>query len=156
MASRTMVSRLLDAAETLLEKRSTSAAYRRRAVSTAYYAVFHSLAKACTTALVPSARPTAPQYIRFYRALEHGAAFSAFRSEPLSRDAAFKRIAEVFITLKVRREQADYLPPDRDLFREEEVRDLIAQAKEAVEAISETIENRRSLAAFLLIKASRK
>lgn len=157
MAARTMVSRLLDAAETLLENRSASAAYRRRAVSTAYYAVFHALAKACTTAVLPSAKPSSPEYVRFYRALEHGAAFSAFRSEPLSKNAAFERIAEVFITPKVERERADYLPPDHALFPKEDVRELIVQAREITEAISNlSVEQRRSLAAFLLIKGNRR
>jgi hypothetical protein len=53
MASPTMVSRLLDAAELLLAHGGRSGAFRRRAVSTAYYAVFHSLAKSSAGALLP-------------------------------------------------------------------------------------------------------
>jgi hypothetical protein len=49
-----MVDRLLDLADQMVREGSGSSALRRRAVSTAYYAVFHALAKSCASILLPS------------------------------------------------------------------------------------------------------
>ena len=48
----------------------------RRAVSTAYYALFHCLTAAAAD-LLTGARPDSPEWRQVYRALEHGKARSA-------------------------------------------------------------------------------
>jgi uncharacterized protein (UPF0332 family) len=48
----TMVERLLALAEELADKSGKSLTLKRRAVSTAYYAVFHTLAKLCADELL--------------------------------------------------------------------------------------------------------
>ncbi len=60
---------------TELSPRCPSQANLRRAVSTAYYAVFHCLADAAANLFVGRSRGSA--WPRVYRALEHGKAKSA-------------------------------------------------------------------------------
>lgn len=153
MASNTMVSRLLDAAETLLKEKPHSAAFRRRAASTAYYAHFHALAKVCASALLPSAKRDSDEYSRIYRALEHSAVGSAFRREPLSRHDVFKKIGEVSERLRTERERADYLPPSASLFTVEEAQEILGLAREVVAVVEGlNLEKRQLLASFLILK----
>ncbi|MBH0619310.1 hypothetical protein I3A86_24725, partial [Salmonella enterica] len=88
-----------------------------RAVSTAYYALFHALAGECVTRLVGS--PRSPRYWEIvtpvHRAIDHGAAKRIF--EKLARDRAtsrdLKTLAEIFVELQSARHSADYDPACR-------------------------------------------
>ena len=86
----------------------------RRAVSAAYYALFHALAHCCADRLAGSGR-TESSWIQTYRALEHGharnqcndqSAMSAFPSEV----QAFGRR---FVFMQRQRQLADYSPNAR-------------------------------------------
>lgn len=155
MSRPSMVERLLSSSEDLLRLKSKSAAYRRRAVSGAYYAIFHALAGVCTKTLLPRERATY-ELERVYRALEHGSTYQAF-GQPLLKDhSEIGQIAPLFRQLRDARERADYLPPDKNAFPEAEVIELIKQARLAVELIEKlSSESRRVLAARLLIKDRR-
>lgn len=147
-----MVNRLLEASETLLKQKSGSAAFRRRAVSSAYYAAFHALSALCVGALVPKPR-SEEELLRIYRALDHGQLRTAFQQPIMKDHAAFKDIAPLLIKLQQERHRADYLPPDRNLFPENEVKDLIAQARLAIDLIEGlSREDSRALATLLLFK----
>ena len=74
----TMVARLLDLADQMVREGAKSSALRRRAVSTAYHAVFHALAKSCASILLPSVDRNSDTYHRMYRALDHGPLRAAF------------------------------------------------------------------------------
>jgi hypothetical protein len=152
MTRASMVQRLLASAEDLLKLKKNSAAYRRRAVSGAYYAVFHALAGICTRTLLPNERGNF-ELERVYRALEHGNTYQAF-GQPLLKDHPdIKQIAPIFRQLRDARERADYLPPDSTLFPEGEVVELINQARHAIQLIENlNSESRRLLAVRLLIK----
>lgn len=153
MAKKTMVSRLLEAADSLLQQKPRSAAFRRRAVSTTYYAVFHALAKVCAASLFPSMKADSDEYGRIYRALEHAALGSAFQREPLSRKAELKAIGEITKRLREERERADYLPPSASLFTVEEVQELLGLAREAINLIEGlSPEDRHLIAVFLILK----
>lgn len=151
MASVTMVSRLLDAADVLVKEGRRSRAFRRRAVSTAYYAVFHALAKLCAESLLPSADRSADDYSRVYRALGHGSLTEAFAT--LKEQERLRRIGELVVPLRSARERADYLPPIETEFTSDKVKELVDQARRAVQEI-ETLDRaeRRTLATRLLFK----
>jgi hypothetical protein len=151
----TMVARLLDLADQLLLQGGTSSALRRRAVSTAYYAVFHALAKSCATILLPSINRRSEVYERVYRALDHGPLKSAFttKSGPLNR-RTLQSIGDLVLALQTERHKADYLPPHPSLFSAHQVAELLDQARRAVSEIERlSDEDRVALATSLLFKS---
>ena len=151
-----MVERLLEAAEDLLRRRGKSSAARRRAVSTAYYAVFHRLAKLGAETIVVGASVDSPEYLRVYRALQHGAAKQAFADKELKANVTVKTIGETFAQLQSSREKADYYPPLQTLFSIDECEELIGQARKACETIDNLTEVERRLIVTLLLFKARK
>jgi uncharacterized protein (UPF0332 family) len=153
MPSVTMVSLLLEAADKLVEERPRSSAFKRRAVSTAYYAVFHALAKVCAESLLPSTDRHEDEYARVYRALDHGSLKSAFAKEPLRDHSIFRKIGDLVVPLQSERHRADYLPPIKNVFSRREAKKLIDQARLAVSEI-EGLNSRdsRILATCLLFR----
>lgn len=153
-----MVERLLDAADEPIRRRPRSSAARRRAVSTAYYAVFHTLAKLCAKELLPDPDPESEEFLRIYRAIEHGASKQAFNvaDSPLRTAPPLKRIGDWFALLQEQRERADYLPPLPSPFSEARAEELVAEGRKACDAIEAlSPEDRRVLAVRLLFKARR-
>ena len=153
MSSRTMVDDLLDAAEELLLAKSDSAAFRRRAVSTAYYAAFHAVVGLCAETFASDAARTDTAYIRVYRALDHGPMANAFSQAPLRDHPIFRATGQLIVQLKEERHLADYAPPDRSLFPAAQVRASIDQARLIVDTLQDLdLNNRRLLATCLLFK----
>src|SRR5215210_5287049 len=148
MPSITMVSRLLDAAENLINEGPRSSAFRRRAVSTAYYAVFHALAKVCTHNLLSSKDRQSDEYSRVYRALEHKTLREAFAARgPLKDRDHLRSIGNLVIALQRERQRADYLPPVQNVFSRNQARQLVDQARKAIEQIENlNVDDRRTLA----------
>src|ERR1700686_1154420 len=103
MVSKSMVSLLLEAADKLAEERPRSSAFKRRAVSTAYYAVFHSLAKLCADTLLQSTDRDTDEYSRVYRALDHGSLKTAFAREPLKDRESLRKIGDLVVSLQSER-----------------------------------------------------
>ncbi|WP_187969681.1 hypothetical protein [Aquibium microcysteis] len=136
MGSAAMVDRMLDAADQLMRSRPRSAAFRRRAVSTAYYAVFHALAKLCAECLLPGGWSKDPQgYAKIYRALDHGPLRAAFGQSPLKDGGKFEEIGTAVVRLQQERHRADDMPPDAVMFPVEEAQQLLAQARRTVSAL---------------------
>jgi uncharacterized protein (UPF0332 family) len=129
MSSPSMVDSLLAGAETLLEEAPYSAAYRRRAVSNAYYAVFHALAKTCAISLLQRPDQDSEEYHRIYRALDHGPLRDAFNRAPLKDNERVTAIGSVVVKLQHERHRADYRPPNKDLFPLAEAQELVDQAR---------------------------
>src|SRR5262249_38309755 len=127
MASATMASRLLSAADSLLQAGGRSVAFRRRAVSTAYYAVFHALAK-----LARSAPADSEEYARVYRSLDHGPLRTAFTQAPRKDSPRQRKIGSFVGRLKAKGHRADYPPPIGGLFSRDAVRELLDLAREAI------------------------
>jgi uncharacterized protein (UPF0332 family) len=150
-----MVARLLELADQMAGEGARSSALRRRAVSTAYYAVFHALAKSCAGILLPSVDRNSDTYQRIYRALDHGSLRTAFTTggSPLKDRKDLRKIGDLIWALQSERHRADYLPPDPRMFRDD-AKDLVDQARQAVSEIeSLNEEDRGTLAAFLLFKS---
>ena len=151
-----MVGRLLDLADQLVQEGVKSSALRRRAVSTAYYAVFHALAKSCASILLPSVDRQSDAYQRVYRALDHGPLKAAFAAGagPLKDRGPLQKIGEMVVQLQSERHRADYMPPSKAFFSPNEAEELIGPARKAVTEI-EALNNkdRVALATWLLFKS---
>jgi uncharacterized protein (UPF0332 family) len=153
MAAPSMVERLLSAAEDLLQSKTRSAAYRRRAVSSAYYAVFHALAKLCAETLLGERTRNDDAYSKIYRALDHGPLRTVLLQAPLKDHPVIKVFGPNIVKLQAERHRADYSPPDRDMFSPSEVEEIIRQAKFVVKELDRLNEaDRRLLATSLLFK----
>jgi hypothetical protein len=122
-------------------------------VSTAYYAVFHALAKSCADILLPINRDP-DEYSRIYRSLDHGPLKTAFASGSLKDRKSLRLIGDLVVRLQAERHRADYLPDSRMVFSLEQAQELVTQARQAVSLIDNLGEgNRRTLAVHLLFKA---
>lgn len=124
----------------------------RRAISNAYYAVFHSLCFVCASVIVGWGRTEDIEPV--YRLLDHAHA----RRRLASGDAAhvapvFASIGAAFAVLQEQRHLADYCPPNLAVNRDKTLA-LLARARETVEIIESLTDNeRRKLAVLLITKA---
>lgn len=152
----TMVGRLLDLADLLVSEGAKSSALKRRAVSNAYYAVFHALAKSCAGTFLPSGDRNSDAYQRVYRALDHRPLKTAFAASagPLRDRTVLKEIGEAVVQLQSERHRADYMLPAKNFFAPNQAETLIGMARKAVTEI-EGLNNRDrvALAACLLFKS---
>jgi hypothetical protein len=150
-----MVARLLDLADQMATEGARSSALGRRAVSTAYYAAFHALAKSCAGVLLPSVDRSSEIYQRVYRALDHGPLRTAFTTggSPLRDRENLRKIGELIVALQNERHRADYLPANPRMFRDG-AKNLVDQARQAVSEIERLSDDDRiALATFLLFKS---
>ncbi len=90
-----------------------SQASLRRAVSTAYYALFHCMAENCADMLVgePSTGGSRPAWRQAYRALQHGTAKQRCGQNLIYRfPVEIQVFAKLFAEMQGKRETADYDP----------------------------------------------
>ena len=82
----------------------------RRAISSAYYALFHALAASNADALIgaPQDRITAAAWSRVYRGLDHGTARRELQRHRQEFSAGAEIFADTFQDLQNRRHSADY------------------------------------------------
>ncbi len=151
---------LMKTAETLLGGVQPGSAARRRAASTAYYALFHRLSALCANRLMGPYDAT-PLHWRAYRALEHKQV-----KEALARSDEFKaQFGASFSELQDIRHWADYSvsshPEDdkakaRKKFGANDARDCLRTAKEAISFI-DNLDGaaRRRLATLLIVRDRR-
>lgn len=135
----------------------------RRAVSTAYYALFHTLLKAAAERFMGAGSAGRPGYAILYRGFSHGrmksvcqavdvAQLSAHLSRQLGRsaiDRSLRDCASGFVALQLARHQADYDPLARfDLAYATDIVDLATLAIDAF--ASAPVEERADLLALML------
>lgn len=121
---------LLEQAERLLEPRGSRVlirqADRRRAISAAYYAVFHFMLTAVADQFVGNGERKTPRYTLAYRSIDHGKLENLCKvasSEKIDRkskyaqfvpgesfSASIRTFASLLIELKEKRNSADYDP----------------------------------------------
>lgn len=127
---------------------------RSRAVSTAYYALFHALAEGCARELIGAWRPWEP-FRHVYRSLDHAQARRVLNL--VQRDAAFgvdaRRLAEAFLDLQGQRHSADYDPGYR--VSPVEMADILVQAERATELVFQLSRSERKPLAARLIGRTR-
>lgn len=88
--------------------------YLRRAVSSAYYALFHGLAQCCADQLVGSGKSGTEAWRRTYRALDHGFGKGALIEASARLDNQdLDLFAGAFAFLQSARHEADYDPLKR-------------------------------------------
>ena len=124
---------LIAASRLLIQDTDCSEAAVRRAVSTAYYAVFHALAESNADALTRIAQvPVLDEtWSRYYRAIQHHETSNRFRRTTIAAaPTAVADFMDLFIKLQTVREQADY-NPDSTAF----TRDFAAQWIDRAETI---------------------
>lgn len=126
---------------------------KRRAVSTAYYAVFHALARLCADELLGDdvASRRSQDYQRVYRALEHRTLRNVFQNTPKD-NRVIRQIGDRVVLLQSKRHDADYLPTGH-LFTRAECKDFVSSARSAVKLIDRlSAEDKRALAVRLIIR----
>ena len=130
-------------------------AYLHRAVSTAYYAVFHALCRMCADSLIGSthAARRQPAWLQTYRALEHGYCKNQCKNG-LIKDAfpqEVRHFCEAFLLLQEKRHLADYDPTMH--FALSEVQEDIALAERAIRNLqSLRPEDKKAFAIWVLLK----
>ena len=144
---------LMEAARGLTElsPRRPSQANLRRAVSTAYYALFHCLASCAANSLIGRARD--PAWHQTYRALEHGTARRACENKAAL--AAFppdvRDFAALFAALQKARQQADYALDGK--YEKADVRAAIDAVEGAIARFEQVdARHRRAFIAHVLFK----
>lgn len=142
----------------LTAKGSPSEASLRRATSTAYYALFHCLARDCADLLIgedPGSRSDSA-WKQVYRALQHGfARGQCQKTKNMGFPQPILEFAQNFASLQIKREEADY-----DLsavFVESAVTADIATAELAIQNYGTAAEkDRRAFCVWVLLKQREK
>ena len=144
---------LMEVARVLAESgHAPTQASLRRAVSTAYYAMFHCLAAAAADLFIGTVRQ--PAWHRTYRALEHGRARSACRQAQTMREfpAAIRDFAKAFAVMQIERQKADYAL-DTPIYQMSDVQDQVASAGLAIRHFGQaTMEAKRGFIAHVLFR----
>lgn len=127
----------------------------KRAISTAYYAMFHSLCRNCADCLIGGTRAARSEKVwrQAYRAVEHGFAKSQCKNGNVL--ARFPRevedFAQTFLTLQEKRHEADYDPFSR--FTLTDALTAIDTAEGAIQGFQRVaISDRRAFAAWTAMK----
>ena len=106
----------------------------RRATSTVYYALFHSLANCCADAIVgrKAAEANRAEWRQVYRALDHETARRACLHPGISAFPEYIRgFAQLFVESQNRRDDADH-DPSGEWFKSE-IHDRIETARRAIQ-----------------------
>ena len=125
-----------------------SQADMRRAISTAYYALFHTLAASNGELIAgqPQSNISSYAWERVYRRLDHGRTQNNLRAALSLLSSSGANFARTFIDLQGLRQDADYNPNAR-ITRSDTI-NIIAQAQIAISDFARlTQEERRLLAA---------
>ena len=129
----------------------------RRAISTAYYAMFHCLAGVAANLFI--GRKRSPAWHRVHRALEHGKIRVACENKKAMAEFGFPPeihdFAKMFVELQKMRQRADYALDDNpELYCESDVIVLIDSATIAIKQFEQIdVQHRRDFVAYVLFKA---
>ncbi len=130
----------------------------RRAVSTAYYALFVALASAAADLFVGTSAAVrrSPVWIQTYRSLEHGFAKQQCNriGATQSFDAGIVRFAEAFVIMQEKRHDADYNPAET--FYRSTVHTWVGQVEQALSGFRKAPRaDRRAFLAFVIHRTRR-
>ena len=135
-------------------KRPTQATLRR-AVSTAYYAMFHCLARTCADLLVggESADRSKHAWRQVYRAVEHNATKSACKDRTVivHFPKEIEDFSNSFISMQEKRHKADY-DPTLSLTKSEVAHDISFAEQAIKDFYSAPTKDRKAFCAFILFK----
>ena len=125
-----------------------SQADMRRAISTAYYALFHTLAASNAELIAGQPQSSMSSYAweRVYRRLDHGRSQNNLRGVLAQLSPSGENFVRTFIDLQARRQEADYDPIAA--ITQTTTLNIIARADTAIRDFAQlTEEERRLLAA---------
>jgi hypothetical protein len=130
----------------------------RRAVSSAYYALFHFVAQSCTEIFLPKrSKALSRARLQAYRSIDHRDIKSAciLTKDPrYGSPQSMRAFAEVFLTMNKHRERADYDPSAIGDFHPEQARYLIDACDTAIGSFNATdIDDRRAFAVQVCLKS---
>jgi uncharacterized protein (UPF0332 family) len=128
----------------------------KRAVSTAYYALFHALARQCADLLVGVGQDRSAQaWTQVYRSLEHGVAKnSCVAAAKQGFPNGIVSFANTFVILQEERHRADYDPDSR--YTRPEVLALISVSEQAVSMLKTAPrKDRRAFSVWALLQKKR-
>ena len=127
----------------------------RRAVSAAYYALFHTLALCCANRLAGSDR-TGAAWIQTYRALEHGYARNQCNDQSalISFPDEIRLFCRRFVSMQGQRQRADYSP--NATFSRDRVMQFINESEDAINALENAPgADRRAFSLHVLLRRQR-
>ena len=141
---------LIDTCYKLVPQAATpppSQADMRRAISTAYYAVFHTLAASNAELIAGQPQSSMSSYAwqRVYRRLDHGRAQTNLRAALNLLSQTGENFARTFIDLQALRQEADY-NPNASISRSDTL-NIIAQADTAISDFAHLPQEERRLLA---------
>ncbi len=147
---------LLKAAKDLIEVNGGKPrqANLHRATSTAYYALFHTLAKSCADLMVggTGALRSRPAWKQVYRALSHGPTKKACASKSLDKfPKEVQDFANMFTLMQAKRHAADYDPTTRS-HKSTVLLDINAVEATIRDFLKAPTKDRRAFAALVLFK----
>lgn len=128
----------------------------RRAVSTAYYALFHALARCCADTLIGATRSenrSQPAWRQTYRALDHAQAKGRCNNtEMMNRfPISIRAFGETFVEMQPQRHNADYDP--EATFTRDRVLQLIDEASRVITLFNDADDkDRRAFAAYVMFR----
>jgi hypothetical protein len=125
----------------------------KRAISTAYYAMFHALcsSNANSIAGLSTDAQTRESWTRTYRSLDHGPARDRMARDRGLMEPTVQQFATAFALLQQQRRLADYDPHSR--YSRRQVINLIGVAEAATEGLMSTAPTmRRPLATLVLLR----
>jgi hypothetical protein len=126
----------------------------RRALSTAYYALFHCLARDCADTLLGGvgANRSQPAWRQTYRALDHGTAKAACRRQIMTEfPQSIVDFANLFHAMQIKRHEADY-DPDTRLYKSDVVNDVALVRQAIIKFKIQPIKDRRAFCVHVLFK----
>lgn len=89
-------------------------AHLRRAISTTYYAMFHTLARCCADLLIggPGSNRSMEAWAQVYRAVDHNFAKGACGNNQIMQHfpRPIQDFANMFVQMQIKRHDADYNP----------------------------------------------
>ena len=124
-----------------------------RAVSTAYYGLFHCLARTCADGLAGRSRSVGnrPMWRRAYRALEHGQARTRCENAPSWFPEEVREFGRMFATQQDRRHFADY-DPDYPVGKSDVIADVESVRTAIDRFLATSASVRRDVAIHVLMK----
>ena len=127
----------------------------RRAVSCAYYALFHALARCCADMLVgvSPANRSEGAWRQVYRALEHGPARNRCSNQNMLNEfpQRIQRFAEKFVEMQRERHAADYDPGAH--FSRSDVIQWIEETSVTIARFNRVpVKDRRAFAVYVLFR----
>jgi hypothetical protein len=126
----------------------------KRAVSTAYYAVFLAMCRNAADTIVGSTKSyrSGPAWRQVYRAVDHGFAKNQCKNNKITKfPKGVEDFASLFIEAQDARHSADYDPFSR--FSRSETLILVTRAEDAIRGFEVVaVKDRRAFAVFVTVK----